>query len=43
MEYHKSFDYLREQGFFVGEHIWNFADFMTNQRKSGYKQMFLQI
>ena len=32
IEYHKAFDTLRAKGFFIGEHIWNFADFMTVQR-----------
>ncbi|XP_058802755.1 beta-glucuronidase-like [Phymastichus coffea] len=27
----KAFDQLREQGFFIGEFIWNFADFRTAQ------------
>lgn len=31
IQYHKAFDSLRAQGFFIGEHIWNFADFMTVQ------------
>jgi beta-glucuronidase len=30
-EYHKAFDKLIAKGYFVGEHIWNFADFMTNE------------
>lgn len=30
-EYFPIFDKLRAERFFVGEHIWNFADFMTNQ------------
>ncbi len=29
MDYHKAFDQLIAKGFFIGEHIWNFADFMT--------------
>ncbi|CAG2101464.1 unnamed protein product [Medioppia subpectinata] len=33
MEYHKSFDKLIAEGYFVGEHIWNFADFMTHQNQ----------
>ncbi|XP_054718490.1 beta-glucuronidase-like [Uloborus diversus] len=33
MNHHKAFDILRKKGFFVGEHIWNFADFLTLQRK----------
>lgn len=32
MLHHRAFDTLREKGFFVGELIWNFADFMTNQQ-----------
>ena len=31
-QYFPVFDKLREE-FFVGELIWNFADFMTKQRK----------
>ncbi|XP_066140211.1 beta-glucuronidase isoform X2 [Euwallacea fornicatus] len=27
----EAFDYLRNQGFFIGEFIWNFADFKTKQ------------
>ncbi|XP_059484604.1 beta-glucuronidase-like [Neocloeon triangulifer] len=30
-EHFKAFDLLRSEGFFIGEMIWNFADFMTNQ------------
>lgn len=29
----KAFDQLREKGFFIGEFIWNFADFRTAQSK----------
>ncbi|XP_022257427.1 beta-glucuronidase-like isoform X2 [Limulus polyphemus] len=32
MEHHKAFDFLRDKGFFIGELIWNFADFMTIQK-----------
>ena len=32
MEYFKVFDTLRQE-FLVGEMVWNFADFMTQQRK----------
>ncbi|RXG54329.1 Beta-glucuronidase [Armadillidium vulgare] len=31
IENFKAFDTLRESGFFFGEMIWNFADFMTVQ------------
>lgn len=31
MEWFEGFDQLRADGFFVGEMIWNFADFMTAQ------------
>nr|XP_027200073.1 beta-glucuronidase-like [Dermatophagoides pteronyssinus] len=31
IESHQAFDQLRSKGFFIGEHIWNFADFMTQQ------------
>ena len=27
----KAFDAARAEGWFIGEHIWNFADFMTQQ------------
>ncbi|CAG0914706.1 unnamed protein product [Notodromas monacha] len=30
-EHFKAFKHLRNQGFFAGEMIWNFADFMTQQ------------
>ncbi|XP_046391225.1 beta-glucuronidase-like isoform X2 [Ischnura elegans] len=30
-EYFKAFDNLRSKGFFIGEMIWNFADFATGQ------------
>ena len=30
----EAFDRLRDQGFFIGEFIWNFADFRTAQSKS---------
>ena len=30
-QYHGTFDRLRAARFFIGEHIWNFADFMTAQ------------
>lgn len=30
-EYHRGFDKLRASPFFIGEHIWAFADFMTQQ------------
>lgn len=32
MHHHEAFDILREKQFFVGEHIWNFADFLTLQQ-----------
>lgn len=28
-----AFDQLRNEGFFIGEFIWNFADFRTAQSK----------
>ena len=31
IETHKAFDILQSKGFLIGEHIWNFADFMTEQ------------
>ncbi|XP_057653720.1 beta-glucuronidase-like [Diorhabda carinulata] len=30
-EHFKAFDYLRKQSFFIGEFLWNFADFKTAQ------------
>lgn len=33
IEYHKAFDQLISEGHFIGEHIWNFADFMTSERE----------
>ncbi|KAF4524550.1 hypothetical protein B566_EDAN002825 [Ephemera danica] len=30
-EHFKAFDQLRSEGFFIGEMIWNFADFQTDQ------------
>ncbi|RZB77459.1 Glyco hydro 2 C and/or CmcI domain containing protein, partial [Asbolus verrucosus] len=30
-QYFQAFDQMREEGFFVGEMIWNFADFKTDQ------------
>lgn len=32
-EHFKAFDRLRRAGFFVGELLWNFADFKTAQSK----------
>ncbi|CAG2166055.1 unnamed protein product [Oppiella nova] len=32
MHYHRGFDRLRSDGLLVGEHVWNFADFMTTQK-----------
>ena len=31
MNHFDAFDQLQKKGFFIGELIWNFADFMTNQ------------
>lgn len=31
IEHFKAFDILRKKGFFIGEMIWNFADFNTPQ------------
>lgn len=31
--YFQAFDQLREEGWFIGEMIWNFADFKTAQSK----------
>ena len=30
-EYFRAFDDLRAEGWFIGEMVWNFADFMTKQ------------
>ena len=30
-KYFQAFDEMREEGFFIGEMIWNFADFNTDQ------------
>ena len=30
-EYHRAFDEARAEGWFIGEMVWNFADFMTKQ------------
>lgn len=32
-KYFEAFDSLRNEGFFIGEFIWNFADFKTFQSK----------
>ncbi|XP_042149825.1 beta-glucuronidase [Ixodes scapularis] len=32
--HHSAFDKLRSKGYFVGEHVWNFADFMTDQKSN---------
>jgi len=32
-EHFKAFDTLRTKNFFIGEMIWNFADFKTEQSK----------
>lgn len=31
MNHFDAFDYLKKQGYLIGEMIWNFADFMTGQ------------
>lgn len=31
--YFQAFDQLRQEGWFIGEMIWNFADFKTSQCK----------
>lgn len=30
-EHFRAFDELRDEGWFIGEMIWNFADFKTDQ------------
>lgn len=39
-EHFKAFDNLRKKKFFIGEMIWNFADFMTDQ---GFLYLFLLL
>ena len=34
----EAFDQLRNEGFFIGEFIWNFADFRTAQSKQKYRE-----
>lgn len=41
MRHHRAFDQLREQKWFIGEHIWNFADFMTAQGSYAYPTMVI--
>lgn len=36
MHHHEAFDILRKKNFFIGEHIWNFADFLTVQGKTHF-------
>lgn len=31
--FYEAFDKLRNEGFFIGEFVWNFADFKTFQSK----------
>lgn len=37
----RAFDILRRKGFFIGEFIWNFADFKTNQCKYNLKHNYV--
>ncbi|CAG7730154.1 unnamed protein product, partial [Allacma fusca] len=39
-EHFKAFDYLRANSSLIGEHIWNFADFMTAQGEILYGSQF---
>ena len=39
MEYAKAFDTLRTEGILVGELIWNFADFMTQQQLNRWEKL----
>jgi len=44
LRHHRAFDMLRAKPWFIGEHIWNFADFMTAQgitRVAGNKKGIL--
>jgi beta-glucuronidase len=34
----EAFDHLRKEGFFIGEFVWNFADFKTAQSKYKFKK-----
>jgi beta-glucuronidase len=42
-EFHKAFDTLRARGFFIGEHVWNFADFATAQGESDSLSLSLSL
>lgn len=37
-EYFKAFDKLRKEGWFIGEMVWNFADFKTASGKKTLNQ-----
>lgn len=37
-----AFDHLRQAGFFIGEFVWNFADFKTAQSKSSIHRVHLK-
>ena len=39
-KYWQAFDQMRQEGFFVGEMIWNFADFRTDQCKKDFVWRF---
>jgi hypothetical protein len=39
-EHFKAFDKLRQNTSFIGEMIWNFADFMTGQGNQGFRIRF---
>lgn len=43
VQYHRSFDKLRHDGLLIGEMIWNFADFMTDQGIKKYIIFYLRI
>lgn len=40
-EHFKAFDKLRQEGWFIGEMIWNFADFKTASGKESYQKIHL--
>jgi beta-glucuronidase len=39
----EAFDILRQKGFFIGEFVWNFADFKTAQSKSSLRVSSLSL
>lgn len=39
----EAFDLLREKGFFIGEFIWNFADFKTAQSRFNFHMVSITV